>query len=76
MKPALRVQVVAMAKVGDKVKVTIRNTILGGSTAIGPDAPMSVNGTIVEDYGDSWLIELAISVNGKNRILVSKAAQA
>lgn len=72
-----------MAKVGDSVTVEIKGAPLGGtalSTAsaeinIGPGAQMQVQGKIVEAHGAHWLVELTISVGGRNRILVPKAAE-
>lgn len=69
-----------MPRVGDTVQVTISggsgsSTNLGGAIRIGPGASMTVPGTIVADQGDSWVIELSISVGGKNRIVLPKSAQ-
>jgi hypothetical protein len=69
-----------MARIGDHVTVEIRGTdrsgtILSGTLTVGPGKTMQVSGKIVEEHGDYWLVELAISVGGKNRILVHKAAQ-
>lgn len=63
-------------KVGDRVKLTITGegsgTSLAGVITIRPGASMKVSGKIVEDLGDSWLVELSISVGEKNRLVVPK----
>ena len=66
-----------MAKVGNHVKVNIRGATLHGfedstKVNVGRDTTMSVSGTIVEDLGHSWLIELEISLGDKNRIVLPK----
>lgn len=71
-----------MPKIGDKVTVQIRGdsksgtAVMSGSTGfnIEPGAQMEVPGEIVEDHGDYWLIQLSLSVSGRNRILVPKSA--
>ena len=63
-----------MAHVGDRIKVHIRNTVLAGTASIG-NTPMSVSGEIVEDLGHSWLVQLEISVDGKNQMVVPKGAE-
>jgi hypothetical protein len=69
-----------MPKVGDRVTVEIRGAPIGGTAvttgfSIEPGAQIRVQGKIVEDHGAYWLVELAISVGGKNRLLVPKSAQ-
>ena len=64
-----------MAKVGDQVKVRISGATLEGTLHIGRGEAVSVSGEIVEDLGDSWLIQLAISVGDKNRMVVPKSAE-
>jgi len=72
-----------MPKVGDGVTVEIRGASVGGTAFIsgfsrfniGPGSQMRVQGKIVEDHGDYWLVELAISMDEKNRILLPKSAQ-
>ena len=69
-----------MPKVGDTVTVQIRGapeagTSVGSGLTVGPGAAMSISGKIVEDLGDHWVVQLGMSVGGKNRILVPKAAQ-
>ena len=68
-----------MARVGNRVKVRIgggdSGTSLGGVIKIGKGASMLTPGKIVEDLGDSWLVELSISLGGKNRIVVLKEAE-
>lgn len=69
-----------MPKIGDTVQVTIRggessSTNVGGAITIGPRASMTVPGRIVADLGDSWVIELSISVGGKNQVVIPKGAQ-
>lgn len=68
-----------MPKVGDRVTVEIRGAPVGGTSVttgftIGPGAQIRVQGKIVEDHGDYWLVELTISVGGRNRLLVPKLA--
>ena len=71
-----------MPKIGDKVNVQIRGDSRAGTAVssgskgfnIDPGAEIQVPGRIVDDYGDSWLIELSVSVSGKNRLLVLKSA--
>jgi hypothetical protein len=63
-----------MAKVGDRVKVNIRNAVLTGTAQIG-GTPITVSGTIIEGLGDSWLVKLEMSVEGKNRIVIPKEAE-
>ena len=75
-----------IARVGDNVTVQIRGndksgTVLSGggpgtaSISIGPGTSVQLSGRIVENLGDSWLIELSMSIGGKNRIVVPKGAQ-
>ena len=68
-----------MPKVGDTIQVQIsggaHGTSLSGggaSMGIGQGASMSVPGRIVQDLGHSWLVELSISLGGKNMIEVPK----
>ncbi len=66
-----------MPKVGDKVLVKIGgadtgSTTLAGTLTITAGASMTVPGTIIADQGDSWLVELSIQVDGKNRIAIAK----
>jgi hypothetical protein len=63
-----------MAKVGDRVKVNIRNAVLSSAAQIG-GTPLTVSGKIIEDLGHSWLIRLEISVEGKDRIVIPKEAE-
>ena len=63
-----------MARVGDRIKVHIRNTVLSGTASIG-DVPMSVAGEIIEDLDHSWLVRLEISVEGKNQIVIKKEVE-
>jgi hypothetical protein len=69
-----------MAAVGDKVTVTIGGegtggTVVSDSITVASGKSLAVRGKIIEDRGDSWLIELDLSVDGKNRLLLSKSAQ-
>ena len=64
-----------MAGVGDNVTVTISNAVLSGTVDVQKGTSMSVSGKIIQDLGDSWLIRLDISVDGKDKIVVTKAAQ-
>ncbi len=71
-----------MAKIGDKVTVTIEGApgtgtglgMRGNSTSVSvpPGETMDLRGEIVEDHGEHWLVQLAISIGGKNTMLVSK----
>lgn len=68
-----------MAKVGDRVQVTINGgaagqRLAGGQTAIGigPGAAMTVPGRIVADGRTYWVVELSMSLGGANRINVPK----
>ena len=63
-----------MARVGDRIKVHIRNAVLSGTASIG-NIPMSVSGEIIEDLGHSWLVRLEISVEDKNQIVIPKVAE-
>jgi len=67
-----------MPKLGDNITIEIKGapdggTALSGAVKIGPGASMRSSGKILEDHGDYWLVELTISVQGKNRILVPKS---
>lgn len=62
-----------MAKVGDRVKVNINDVVLSGTAIKGN--PLSVWGRIIEDLEHSWLVELELSVEGKNRLVVPKDAE-
>jgi hypothetical protein len=42
--------------------------MLGGSAF----PPMSVEGRIAEEMAEHWVVELALSINGKNRIVLPK----
>ncbi len=64
-----------MASVGDRVTVTISDAILSGTIDIARGSSMSVPGKIIQDLGTNWLIQLDISVDGKNQIVVPKTAQ-
>lgn len=59
-----------MIKVGDKVTVQFTQPTNLGGTAI---PPTTVTGKIVSESGDQWLVELTLSFDGKNRILVPKS---
>lgn len=74
-----------MAKIGDSVTLKIKGapgtgTALGvqnmGSSSVDvpPGESMDLKGKIVEDRGEHWLVKLAISIGGKDTILVSKRA--
>ena len=68
------------AKVGDNVSVHLRGgmtsgTALGSGVHLNPGTEMVVGGRIVEDLGNHWAIELSISVDGKNRIVIPKSAR-
>ena len=64
-----------MPKVGDKVALTIKGpTTLARTFEIGPDATVSFDGVIVADTGDAWVVELKVSISGRDRINVSKTA--
>ena len=61
-------------QIGDVVKLTIgTGSNVAGTLGATSDA-MQVTGTIVEDRGENWLVELTVSKAGKNRILVPKSA--
>ena len=67
-----------MPKLGDNITVEIKGapdggTALSGAVKISPGASMRTSGKILEDHGDYWLVELTISIQGKNRILVPKS---
>lgn len=76
-----------MAKVGDRVLVRLRggdpslglgpvsSTNVSGVVTIAPGKTMAVPGEIVEDRGDNWLIQLDVSFDGLNTIVVPKSAQ-
>lgn len=64
-----------MAKIGDRVKVRISGATLEGTLHVQQGTAVSVNGEIVEDLGDNWLVQLAISVGDKNRMVVPKGAE-
>tara|TARA_B100000315_G_C14265232_1_gene446100 strand:+ start:373 stop:603 length:231 start_codon:yes stop_codon:yes gene_type:complete len=71
-----------MAKIGDAVTLKIKGapgtgTALGSgrgltSVSVPPGESMPLKGKIIEDQGENWLVELRISIGGKNTILVSK----
>jgi len=71
-----------MTQVGDNVTVKIGGgnqgaSIQGGggaSIGVGAGASMSVPGKIIENLGDSWKIQLSISVGGKNTIVAPKSS--
>lgn len=63
------------AKIGDRITLTIKGpTTLAGTLDIGAGAAMTAPGKIVADRGESWLVQLDITVSGQNLILVPKAA--
>ena len=65
-----------MASVGDRVKVSFhRGAVLSGTASIIGDAPLAVWGRISEDLGHSWVVQLEISVEGKNLIVIPKEAE-
>lgn len=83
-------KVLEMAKVGDTVQVTIHGgdkndtwgfgatnstTTVGGAVSIGSGQTMTIPGKIIEDRGDSWAIELRVSISGKNIIVVPRSSQ-
>ena len=59
---------------GDKVKVTIDKSSNLSSALEVKTGSLQVNGFIIEDRGENWLVELELSWQGKNRILVPKSA--
>ena len=74
----------AMPQIGDSVTVIIQGAagsgtaLSGGSSSgikIGPGAQMRIPGKIVEDQGEHWVVELSMSLEGKNRVLIRKDAQ-
>ncbi len=65
-----------MANIGDRVKVSFhRGAVLSGTASIIGEAPLAVWGKIKEDLGHSWLVQLEISVEGKNLIVLPKEAE-
>ena len=78
-----------MAQIGDRVEVTIHGggrpgfdvslgattTSLGGAVTIAKGQTMTVKGTIVGEHADGWIVELDISISGRNQILLAKASQ-
>ena len=73
-----------MAKVGDKVTLKVKGapgtgTSLGlnnGGIKVSPGNSLTLNGKIVEDQGENWVVELNVSFGSKNTVLVSKQATA
>ena len=75
-----------MAKIGDSVTLKIKGapgtgTALGSgkvltSVSVPPGEIMDLRGKIIEDRGENWLVQLAISIGGKDTVLVSKKATA
>ena len=68
-----------MAKIGDRVTVTIRgpNTLAGtatssGTISIGQGATITIQGKIINDLGDNWEVKLDVAFAGNNRILIPK----
>ena len=62
-----------MAKIGDRVQLTIQGgTHIGGTHTYVPDIPMSVEGTIVGERGPDWIVKLDNYIEGKNEMLVPK----
>ena len=64
-----------MARVGDRVTVKISDAILAEAVQIRKGASMSVSGKIIEDLGHSWLVQLEISIEGKNQMVIPKGAE-
>ena len=58
-----------MVKVGDRIRVTFNQPVMLGGSAF---PPMSVEGRIAEEMAEHWVVELALSINGKNRIVLPK----
>jgi hypothetical protein len=68
-----------MAVIGDKVRVTIQGpTVLSGtatasgSTTIPAGIEITAQGTIVEDSGNNWIVELNGLLYGSRRITLPK----
>ena len=72
-----------MAKVGDSINLQIHGApdtgtglVSGGTTVtISPGTSMVLQGTIVGDRGDHWVVELNVSFGETNIILVSKESE-
>jgi hypothetical protein len=65
-----------MPKVGDHVKVTIKGPAdLSGTLQVGRGAVIAMAGVIVRETIDAWIVELNISVAGKNELVVPKSVQ-
>jgi hypothetical protein len=72
-----------MAKIGDRVKVTIRgpNILAGtattntatGTYALGEGTSIGAMGKIIEDLGETWLVEFDAPVLGSKRMVIPKS---
>lgn len=64
-----------MPKIGNSIRIIIRGPWSASDAFnIGKDSFISMRGKIIEDQGKSWLVELNISVNNRNRMLVPKVS--
>jgi hypothetical protein len=67
-----------VAKLGDRVKVNIQSpaarTSVGGTLTIEEGGALSIEGKIVGEQDDQWIVELDMSIGGKKYIFVGKDA--
>ncbi|MBI2851950.1 MAG: hypothetical protein HYX84_02430 [Chloroflexi bacterium] len=72
-----------MVKIGDRVRVTIRgpNVLAGtaqtntaaGTYTIGEGVSFDASGKIIEDLGNSWLVEFDSPLLGSKRMVIPKS---
>lgn len=65
-----------MAKIGDRVQVTIQGPAMLSGTATLKSGQIAVSGTIVADESDQWIVKLDISFDGRNLVRLLKSALA
>jgi hypothetical protein len=66
-------------EIGDTITVHVTGGRTGRSLdskfQVSPGGKIDLPGRIIEDLGDRWVVELGVSIGGKNRIIVGKSSE-
>ena len=62
-----------MAKIGDRVRVTIQGPVALSGTATLDSGQITVMGTIISESGGEWVVQLDASFDGRDRLRIAKS---